>query len=183
VSVAGATRFGDFDEAAAFGDVILYTVRDALPSTLLKEPQVLSKKIVIDCNNSAMLGFDTPDPEGRSGIHFVSSVPSLAERLAADIRQARVVKAFNTIPRTVIELGRATIASHHITVFLCSDDSAAKSTVSTLAKDLGFAVVDSGELERAQLVESVADFLRFQILGMNLGLYATLSIDVLKEPK
>lgn len=59
---AASARAGSFDDAAAFGDVVLYTVRDVLPSQLLRHSQVLAGKVVIDCNNSAILGFDTPDP-------------------------------------------------------------------------------------------------------------------------
>src|SRR5262249_46801137 len=79
-----STRAGDFDSAVEFGDVVLYTVRDVPPSSLLREPSALTGKILIDCNNSAILGLDVPDPQGRRGVHFSSTVPSLAERLAAD---------------------------------------------------------------------------------------------------
>ena len=41
--------------------------------------------------------------------------------------------------------------------------------------------VDSGELERSQLVEGLADFVRFQIAGMGLGPFATLSLHHLGE--
>jgi predicted dinucleotide-binding enzyme len=167
---------GDLDAAAAFGDVVLYTVRDVFPSRLLRKPQLLAGKIVIDCNNSAILGFDIPDPDHRPGVHFAMPTPSLAERLAADAEGARVVKAFNTIPSKIIELEREKLAPHRVSVFLCSDDSQAKAAVSSLAEELGFVGVDSGELERAQLVEAVADFIRFQVLGMGLGPFATISV-------
>jgi predicted dinucleotide-binding enzyme len=175
---SGSTQAGDLDAAAAFGEVVLYTVRNYFPSRLLKEPQALSGKIVIDCNNSAMLGLDIPDPKNRPGIHFTTPVPSHAERLAADAAGARVVKAFNTMASQVIELGRDQLARRHISVFLCSDDEHAKSVVNQLAEELGFIGVDCGGLERAQLVEAVGDFIRFQIIGMGLGPFATISLDV-----
>ena len=109
-------------------------------------------------------------------MHFTTPIPSLAECLAADARGARVVKAFNTVPSKIIELDREKLASHRVSVFLCSDDPQAKSVVSGLAEELGFVNVGSGELERAQLVEAVADFIRFQILCMGLGLFATISV-------
>src|SRR4051812_46576421 len=65
-------RGGDFDAAAQFGDVALYTVRDVPPSKLLKNPQALAGKIVIDCNNSDIPG----------DFQFPSPIPSLAEKLA-----------------------------------------------------------------------------------------------------
>lgn len=67
---------GDVDAAAAFSEVILYTVRDTLPSSLLRQPQVLSGKVVIDCNKS----------EAPSDFRFIAPIPSLAERRAADSR-------------------------------------------------------------------------------------------------
>lgn len=46
------------------------------------------------------------------------------------------------------------------------------------AEELGFVGIDCGALERAQLVEAVGDFIRFQIIGMGLGPFATISLDV-----
>jgi hypothetical protein len=178
---SGSARAGDFDAAAAFGEVVLYTVRDVLPSSLLRKPEALAGKIVIDTNNSAILGLEIPDRDRRPGLHFTTPIPSLAERLAAGAPGARVVKAFNTIPSRVIALGRERLAPHRISVFLCSDDAEAKATVKGLAEELGFVGVDSGELERAQLVEAVADFIRFQIAGMGLGDLATISVHLVPE--
>jgi 8-hydroxy-5-deazaflavin:NADPH oxidoreductase len=175
---SGSTQVGDFDAAAAFGEVVLYTIRDGFPSSVLKEPQVLSGKILIDCNNSAIVGLDVPDPDKRPGIHFTIPVPSHAERLAAGTPGARVVKAFNTMASQVIELDHDELARRRISVFLCSDDAEAKSVVKGLAEDLGFVAVDCGELERAQLVEAVGDFIRFQIIGMRLGPFATISLNL-----
>ena len=175
---SASTQAGDFDAAAAFGEVVLYTVRDYFPSRLLKEPHALSGKIVIDCNNSAILGLDIPDPENRPGIHFTTPVPSHAEELAADTPGARVVKAFNTMASQVIQFGRDERARQSVSVYLCSDDEQAKSVVNKLAEELGFIGVDCGGLERAQLVEAVGDFIRFQIIGMGLGPFATISLAV-----
>jgi 8-hydroxy-5-deazaflavin:NADPH oxidoreductase len=167
-------RAGSFDEAAAFGDVVLYTVRDPfLPSRLLSRPEVLAGKVVIDCNNTSILGLETPDPEQRQGIHFSVQTPSLAERLAADVEGIRVVKAFNTVPHVVIELGSNSLAGYDVPVFLCSDDIPAKETVKGLAEELGFVGIDCGGLERAELVEGLADFIRWQMIGMNLGPFAS----------
>jgi predicted dinucleotide-binding enzyme len=175
---AGSTQAGDFESAAAFGEAVLYTIRDRFPSSVLKEPQALSGKILIDCNNSAILGLDVPDPDKRPGIHFTTPVPSHAERLAADTPAARVVKAFNTMASQVIELDHGELARRRISVFLCSDHARAKSVVKDLAEELGFVGVDCGELARAQLVEAVGDFIRFQIIGMRLGPFATISLNL-----
>ena len=177
--VPGSAQAGDFDDAATFGEVVLYTVRDVLPSALLRAPESLAGKTLIDCNNSAILGLDIPDQFDRPGVHFSVSVPSLAERIAADVPGARVVKAFNTLSANVIELGPEWLAPHRVSVFLCSDHSRSKSIVKELAEQLGFVGMDSGDLERAQLIESVADFIRYQILAMDLGVFATISVNLL----
>jgi predicted dinucleotide-binding enzyme len=167
--VGGAAKAGDFDEAAAFGDVVLYTVRGSFPSALLRNPRALAGKIVIDCNNTDLDDDMRPigvDPGG----------PTLAEQLAADVPDARVVKAFSSVPHRIIELDRATLAPHRISVLLCADDPAAKATVKGLAEELGFVGIDCGPLKRSRVVDGATDFLRFQIGGMGLGPFAALSL-------
>ena len=127
-----STLVGDFDAAAAFGEVILYTVRDVLPSALLRKPAALSDKIVIDCNNRD-LGDDSRPAEFR--FDLPSPTTSLAEQLAVDVPGARVVKGFNTIPYAVAELEREKLAPHRVSVFLSSDDAAARAVVKNLADD------------------------------------------------
>jgi len=169
--VAGAAEAGDLDEAAAFGDVVLYTVRGIFPSVLLRNPRALAGKIVIDCNNTDLDGDMRPigvDPGG----------PTLAEQLAADVPDARIVKAFSSVPHWIIELDRETLAPYRISVLLCADDLAAKATVKGLAEELGFVGIDCGPLKRSRVVDGATDFLRFQIGGMGLGPCAALSLNV-----
>jgi len=164
---------GDHDAAAAFGDVVLYTVRGIFPSTLLRDPSLLAGKIVIDCNNTDMTPDVRPIDPNPGG-------PTLVELLARDIPQARVVKAFTSIPHRVIELSRETLASARISALICADDAQAKRTVTTLAEELGFVGLDCGPLEYSRTVDGATDFLRFQIAKMGLGVFATLSLNVLR---
>lgn len=164
---------GDGDAAAAFGDAVLYTVRGVLPSQLLREPASLAGKVVIDCNNS--------DFDAARGEFAPPPVPAFAEQLAHDVPGARVVQAFNTIPHVVLALPRERLAPRRISVFLCSDDAAAKATVAGLAGELGLVAVDSGGLARARLVDGVVDFIRFHIAGMGRGPLTTISLDSVPE--
>src|SRR5207248_1152599 len=100
---SASTQAGDFDAAAGFGVVVLYRVCDYFTSHLLMAPHALSRNILIDCNNIAILGLAIPDLQSRPGIHFTSALPSHSERLTADTPGARVVKAFNTMASQVIE--------------------------------------------------------------------------------
>jgi predicted dinucleotide-binding enzyme len=172
-------RAGDFDAAAEFGEVVLYTVRGVFPSNTLTRPRSLFGKIVVDCNNRD-LGDDSRPAE--FDLDRPGPATTLSDELQRDVPAARVVKAFSTIPHPVIELGREKLAPYRVSAFLCSNDASAKAVVKGLAADLGLAAVDSGGLERARLVDGLADFLRFQIGPMGLGLFATLSIDVVAPP-
>src|SRR4051794_2830007 len=170
---SSTAQFGDFDAAAAFGDVVLYTARGIFPSAVLQNPRSLAGKVVIDCNNTDLDHDMRPivaDPTGAT----------LAEQLAADVPDARVVKAFTSIPHRIIELDRATLAPYRISALLCADDEAAKAKVKALAEELGFVGVDCGPLKRSRVVDGATDFLRFQIAGMGLGPFATLSLNVVR---
>lgn len=175
---SGRAHAGDFQAAAAFGDVILYTVRDVMPSSVLRDVRALSGKIVIDCNNR-----DLGDDSRPADFNFDKPPPaiSLAQRLAADVPDARIVKAFSTIPYAVIELGREQLAPHRVSVLIASKDARAKGVVKELAEELGFVGIDSGGLEHTKLIDAVADFLRLQIGPMGLGLFATISVNVLPK--
>lgn len=160
----GATG-GTNDEAAAFGDAIFYGVRE-LPSQVLSSTEALSNKILIDCNNSEI-------PEGYA---FEPIQASIAEKFAADVPNAHVVKAFNTFAQEVFELSLEPLKQYQVSCFICSDNEQAKQAVMTLAAEIGFNSVDCGGLRYARMVEGLGDFIRFMIGGMKRGPYATVSV-------
>jgi 8-hydroxy-5-deazaflavin:NADPH oxidoreductase len=167
--VANGTQGGTNDEAADFGDVLLYTVRGVNPAEVLTSIEVMSGKIVIDCNN-----FEIPE-----GFAFSPIVQSLAEKLASEVPHARVVKAFNTMAQEVFELAPSPLKDYHVSVFVCSDDTQARQTVMQLAQDIGFVAIDCGELRHARLVEGLGDFIRLMIIGQLQNPYATISVNIL----
>jgi 8-hydroxy-5-deazaflavin:NADPH oxidoreductase len=163
------TQGGTNDEAATFGDVLLYTIRGVNPAQVLTTVEVLSGKILIDCNN-----FEIP-----AGFAYPPIVQSLAEKLASEVPTARVVKAFNTMAQEVLELAPTPLKDLQVSVFVCADDIAARQVVMNLAKEIGFAPVDCGELCHARLVEGLGDFIRFILIGQLQNPYATISVNVL----
>ncbi|RUT07695.1 hypothetical protein DSM106972_019550 [Dulcicalothrix desertica PCC 7102] len=165
------TQGGTNDEAAAFADVILWTARGVMPSELLSNKEVLNGKIIIDCNNQ-----DIPEE-----FAYPAIVESLAEKLASDVPNARVVKAFNTMAQEVFELAPAPLKDYQVSVFVAGDDEQARSTVMQLATVIGFAPVDSGVLRNARLVEGLGDFIRMIMIGQQQGSYATISVNVLPK--
>lgn len=177
-SAGPMARAGDFDRAAEHGDVVLYTARDRLPSELLRLTEALAGKVVIDCNNRD-LGDDSRPAEFRAS--WPPPELSIAERIARDCPNAKIVKAFNTLPNVVLQRSASILAPHRVSVFLCGDDQQAKETVKALAETLGLVGIDCGGLERARLVEAAADFLRILIGPQGLGLMTTLSVHVLPD--
>jgi predicted dinucleotide-binding enzyme len=163
------TQGGTNDQAAAFGDVLLYTVRGIDPAEVLTSIDMLRDKILIDPNNSTI-------PEGFA---YKPIVKSLAETLAEQVPNAIVVKAFNTMAQEVFELAPNPLKDHHVSVFVASDDADAKQTVMQLAEEIGFVAIDSGGLRNARLIEGVGDFIRFLLIGQLQNPYATISVKVL----
>jgi len=170
-SAGNNTQGGTNDEAATFGDILLYTIRGMNPAEVLTSIDILNGKILIDCNN-----YDIPENFAYSPIEI-----SLAEKLASEVPHARVVKAFNTMAQELFELSPQPLKEYDVSVFVAGDDAAARKTVMNLAKDLGFAPVDCGELRFARLIEGLGDFIRYLIIGQKLGSYTTISVATLPE--
>lgn len=142
-------RGGRNDEAAAFADVLLHTVR-VPPKDFLSAPEALAGKVLIDLNNH-----DFPRERAWEALS-----PSLAERVQRAHPQARVVKAFNTMAMEVFDHTPEALRAHQVSAFLAGDDAAAVQTVSKLAEDLGLQPVEMGPLSNAWLLEAQGDFIR-----------------------
>jgi predicted dinucleotide-binding enzyme len=163
------TQGGSNDEAAAFGEVLLYTARGVHPAEVLTSTDVLAGKILIDPNN-----FDIPED-----FNYPPIVKSLAEKLAEEVPDARVVKAFNTIPMEVFELAPDPLRQYNVSVFVAADDAIAKQAVMQLTQEIGLNPIDSGPLRNARLIEGLADLERFLIIHQQMGGYAVPSINLL----
>lgn len=163
---AGSNR-----EAAVFGDVVFYSVRDVNPTQVIGDISALDGKMVIDPNN-------WPVPEGK--FDFSPVAQSLAERLQAWLPCTQVVKCFNTMAQELFEMPVDELRAQKVSAFIASDHAEARDTVAALARDLGLAPVDMGPLRNARIVEPLGDVIRYLILGAGLGPYAALKVDVLK---
>lgn len=163
------TQGGTNDQAAAVGEVLLYTVRGVHPAQVLTSTDGLTGKILIDPNNSTI-----PD-----GFAYEPIAKSLAEILAEQVPNAIVVKAFNTMAQEVFELAPTPLKEHHVSVFVASDDTTARQTVMRLAEELGFVAIDCGGLRNARMIEGIGDFIRFLLIGQFQNPYTTISVNVL----
>ncbi|MEM7712534.1 MAG: NADPH-dependent F420 reductase [Cyanobacteria bacterium P01_A01_bin.68] len=164
-----STQGGTNDEAAAFAEVLLYTIRGVNPGEVISNIEILSGKVLIDCNN-----FDIPE-----GFAYPPIEESLAEKLASDVPNVRVVKAFNTMAQEVFELAPTPLKDYNVSCFVAGDDEEARNIVMKIAEDIGFNPVDCGGLRNARLLEGMGNFIRFMIIGQKLGSYATVSVNML----
>ncbi|WP_309241884.1 NAD(P)-binding domain-containing protein [Mycobacterium sp. AZCC_0083] len=104
----------------------------------------LADRVVVDCTNPL-----TPDFSALEIGHTTSG----AEQVAAWALGARVCKAMNQIGAPMMD--HPDVEGTPV-MLVCGDDAAAKDVTSTLVSELGFEVVDAGELALARLLEPYA---------------------------
>jgi 8-hydroxy-5-deazaflavin:NADPH oxidoreductase len=126
--------------------IILATgAADAIPA--LKAAGNLSGKVVVDITNPL-----TVDYMGLTIGHSTSN----AEEIAKAIPGIHLVKGFNTLFAQLLGAGAELPNGGKVTVFVASDDAAAKTNVTSLAQSMGYAVTDAGPLKNARYLEPVA---------------------------
>ncbi len=133
--------------AAEQAEVIVLATGYADGVVALKSVGDVHGKVVIDITNPL-----TADYMGLTIGHTTSA----AEEIAKAVPEAKVVKAFNTVFAQVLAEGADFGNGHRVPVYFAGDDAAAKSTVSNLIENIGFAPVDAGPLKNARYLEPVA---------------------------
>lgn len=165
------TQGGTNDEAAMFGDILVYTARGINPEEIFKSTEILTNKILIDLNN-----FEIPED-----FQYAPIEKSLAEKLAEEVPNAIVIKAFNTIPQEVFELAPEPLKEYKVSVLVAGEDLEAKKVVMQLAQEIGFIPIDAGNLRNARLIEGLADLERFLIIHQKMGAYTVPSFHTLPQ--
>ncbi len=143
--VGGSTASSPAAAASAADLVILAvpgSVAEAVAAAIATE---VRGKIVVDSTN--------PLKSDMSGL-ATEGGPSEAERIAAKLPGARVVKAFNTLFASV----QADPGAHGVVVdaLYATDDQTARSEVGRLIESFGFRPVYVGPLARARELEAIA---------------------------
>lgn len=123
--------------------VVVATPADQAAAAVTGLPLV--GKTLIDCTNPLK-----PDISGLAYGYDTSA----AERLAATVPGAKVVKAFNTVGFGIMSNPR--FGDSKAVMMVAGDDDAAKKTTLSLASDLGFDAIDAGPLSQARLLEPMA---------------------------
>src|SRR3954465_11010185 len=135
----GATT-GEWGTAPAGDIVIVALLHDGVVPVIVQYGDALAGKVIVDISNP-----------------FNSTFDGLAHREETSIAQevarvapsgANVVKAFNTIFRSVLEKGRPN-------VFIAGDNAQAKASVEAFIESLGLRPLDVGGLNMAHWLEGV----------------------------
>jgi NADPH-dependent F420 reductase len=137
LSTAGAVDASDI--------VVLAIPYAAVGDVAVEIAGSIAGKVVIDATNPLKADY--------SGL-ATEAGPSGAERIAAQLPGARVVKAFNTIFASI----QADPKGQPQTVdgLLAGDDAEAKATVAELLRSMGLRPVDAGPLAEARALEAIA---------------------------
>jgi predicted dinucleotide-binding enzyme len=141
----GARAVDDVAQAAADADVVVlatpYSATDALASQLAP---VAAGKVVVEASNPL-----TPDYSAIA----TAGGPSAAEQLAGSLKDAAVVKAFNTM-FSGIQADPGALGTPADGLFATDDDSA-RATIAELLSSIGARPVYVGPLARARELEAL----------------------------
>ena len=148
--VGGSVSVGTFAETAAHGEILVLAVKGSAAEDVigLAGEGNFSDKLVLDTSNP--LDFSEEGPP-----HLLyGGTTSLGERIQADLPEARIVKAFNTVPNAQMvdpefEAGTPPMP-------ICGDDEAAKAETEALLVELGWpSALDVGDIRSARYLEAV----------------------------
>ncbi|MBW4047453.1 MAG: NAD(P)-binding domain-containing protein [Proteobacteria bacterium] len=94
---------------------------------------------------------------------------SAAEEIARAVPNVQIVKAFNTVFAQVLAAGADFGDGKKVATFIAGDDAKAKETVETMARSMGFDVIDAGALKNARYLEPLAGLNIYLGYGAGLG--------------
>ncbi len=142
-------KTGTFDEAAAFGELLVlavagHAVFQAVEASGLKN---LEGKIIIDVTNPI-----APSAPEKGILKFTTSLDrSLMEDLQMLVPKAKFVKAFNSVGNDLMY--KPLFKEGRPTMFICGNDESAKKQVSSILDRFGWESEDMGLVESARAIE------------------------------
>ena len=146
--VGGAT----LADAAVKADLVVLAVPFDAAAEVIRAAGDLSGKTLVDITNPMTADYSALT---------IGHTTSAAEEIQKLAPTAKVVKAFNTVFASVLEVD-GKVAGSPVTVFVASDDADARKTVSDLAASAGLEAIETGGLASARYLEPLA--------GLNIAL-------------
>jgi predicted dinucleotide-binding enzyme len=127
------------EEAANFADVVLVAIPFGKFRTLPAD--AFKGKVVIDAGNYY------PGRDGKFA-ELDNDETTSSELMASELKEARLVKGFNTIwfQHLATQGDTSKPLEQRRAIFIAGDDSVAKEIVAQLIEEIGFAAVDTGFL-------------------------------------
>jgi predicted dinucleotide-binding enzyme len=141
-------KVGSFENAAAFGELIVLAVKGSVAESLVKRVgPALAGKVVMDTTNPIA------DAPPRNGVlsFFTTLEGSLLERLQAAVPDARFVKAFNSVGND--RMVNPSYREGRPSMFICGNDDAARAVVAGVCDQFGWEIEDLGKAESARAIE------------------------------
>lgn len=139
---------GTYEKVAADSEIIVLAVKGSAAESVVEGiKDRLSGKTIIDTTNPIA---DTPPEEGVLS-YFTSLDESLMERLQAIAPDAHFVKAFNSVGNAFMV--NPDFGGQKPVMFICGNDSSAKSITGDLLKSLGWEFEDFGGVKSARAIE------------------------------
>jgi NADPH-dependent F420 reductase len=145
-STGGKALAASIQEAASHGKVLILATPWNATQEAIASSGNLTGKIIIDATNPIEM-----TPAGLAAGLTIGYTTSAAEEIAKWASGALVVKAFNNIGASCFE--NLQFGSQTASAFICGDDLEAKKIVTNVGQDIGFEVIDAGDLKQARLLE------------------------------
>src|SRR5438445_3937406 len=142
-------RVGKFGDAAEFAELVVLAVKGTAAADALRAAGAanLGGKCVIDATNPVV---DSPPTNGVLKF-FTNLDESLMERSQREFKNARFVKAFNSVGSA--HMVNPQFKGGKPTMFICGNDDAAKKTVIGILDQFGWETADMGKAEAARAIE------------------------------
>lgn len=145
-------QVGTFNQAAAFGEVIVFAIGWAHARAVidLANPPTFKGKVVLDVTNP--LAFER---QGQPPVLVLGHTDSAGEQVQRWLPEARVVKWFNIVGNP--HMVKPDFGGNKPDMFICGNDSDAKATASKLVQQLGWPpVIDLGDISKSRYLEPLA---------------------------
>ena len=176
----GSAQYGSLDDAAAFGDVLIWTTRERDPLKVFSSSEAVGEldgKVIVDLNNRSYAG-EVVDNDDSKWFD-----KSLGEMLQEHLPKANVVKAFNTIAMEVLDTSAESLRRSGAQIFLAGGDDHARAIVDGLVNDLGMESVDLGPGKVAmKCAEALGDVVRYLIIARKNGGRSNIGFRLLEKP-
>ena len=143
-------RLASFSDAARHGEWLVLAVGGGVAEAVvdLAGPAHLAGKLLLDVTNP--LDFSRGMPPGL----LFGMTDSVGERLQRKLPNTRVVKVFNTVPRTLMVHPR--LAGGGARMLIAGNDAAAKAQTAEILAAFGWpGVIDVGGIEAARWLEAL----------------------------